>query len=386
VGVSFNSRKKMWFCLGAVVLLVFLFPSVYVWGVDDLYEERDELEEQIEQIDQELEEAFVQENELENEIKDLEREIEETEARIQELNREIEETEAEIQETEQELEEAEEELAYQEELLTKRLRAMQKRGNASFLEVLFNSTSFGEFLTRFNDLRTIADNDIEMMEKVAKERDRIASMKEELEDTKAGLEEMQQETVERRDALEDQRASLEDRKADLAQQIEENERLAQEMDEKLHEIEQQIVIEGGGYDGGPIRWPVDSKTISSPFGYRTHPITGRTSFHGGIDIPVHAPVYAAEGGEVTHTGYGETRGNYIRIYHGNDLATRYLHLSEIDVSTGDTVVRGDTIGYTGTTGSSTGIHLHFDVYDYSRPPVRDYVPGDRRHDPEEYLE
>ena len=108
--------------------------------------------------------------------------------------------------------------------------------------------------------------------------------------------------------------------------------------------------------------PVQGK-VTSPFGYRIHPITGNRSFHTGIDLaaPQGTPIAAAYGGVVKDTGYTSGRGNYILLEHGENLQTLYCHLSEIDVQEGDTVDAGGTIGLVGTTGMSTGPHLHFEL-------------------------
>lgn len=108
--------------------------------------------------------------------------------------------------------------------------------------------------------------------------------------------------------------------------------------------------------------PVQGK-VTSGFGYRVHPVTGRRSFHTGIDLaaPQGTPISAAFDGEVLETGCSEGRGNYILLRHGETLQTMYCHLSRIDVREGDAVAAGGTIGLVGSTGMSTGPHLHFEV-------------------------
>ena len=108
--------------------------------------------------------------------------------------------------------------------------------------------------------------------------------------------------------------------------------------------------------------PVQGK-VTSGFGYRVHPITGNRSFHTGVDLAAAqgTPISAAYDGEVQQTGYSEGRGNYILLRHGDNLQTMYCHLSRIDVREGDVVAAGGTIGLVGSTGMSTGPHLHFEV-------------------------
>lgn len=108
--------------------------------------------------------------------------------------------------------------------------------------------------------------------------------------------------------------------------------------------------------------PVQGK-VTSGFGYRIHPITGNRSFHTGIDLAAAegTPIAAAYTGQVQQTGYTSGRGNYILLRHGENLQTMYCHLSRIDVQQGDAVRAGESIGLVGTTGMSTGPHLHFEV-------------------------
>ena len=119
---------------------------------------------------------------------------------------------------------------------------------------------------------------------------------------------------------------------------------------------------------GKLEWPTDGGYISSGIGNRVHPITGDIRFHKGIDIArtdksVLPPIYAAEKGIVTKISSGSGYGNMIKIKHENGLETLYAHLSKINVKVGQEVRRGQTIGIMGTTGDSTGVHLHFEVYE-----------------------
>lgn len=129
--------------------------------------------------------------------------------------------------------------------------------------------------------------------------------------------------------------------------------------------------------GTPTEWPTVSKRITSNFGYRTDPFTGRASFHAGIDIAgkVGDPVYAAGAGKVITTAKDDSHGRYIVIEHPGGLESWYLHLSKIGVSEGDTVTKGERIGSLGNTGRSTGPHLHFEI-----------VKKDKTVDPLPYLQ
>jgi murein DD-endopeptidase MepM/ murein hydrolase activator NlpD len=119
---------------------------------------------------------------------------------------------------------------------------------------------------------------------------------------------------------------------------------------------------GSGSYGGELFWPTNGAIVSG-FGYRTHPVYGTTRFHAGVDIDggCGQPIFAAEDGTVLSTGYNGGYGNATVIDHGNGLSTLYAHQSSIGVSSGQRVARGEQIGLVGTTGLSTGCHLHFEV-------------------------
>ena len=112
-------------------------------------------------------------------------------------------------------------------------------------------------------------------------------------------------------------------------------------------------------------WPIaSSHRVTSPFGWRTHPITGRQHLHGGIDIaaPNGTPIMASKAGVVVISQYGSSYGNYVVISHPDGTRTLYAHMSQRNVSAGDTVRQGQTVGLVGSTGSSTGNHLHFETW------------------------
>jgi murein DD-endopeptidase MepM/ murein hydrolase activator NlpD len=119
----------------------------------------------------------------------------------------------------------------------------------------------------------------------------------------------------------------------------------------------------------PSGWPTESRRLTSGFGYRTDPFTGRSMFHAGIDIggQMNDPVFAAADGTVDETGKDGGRGNYIILVHRNGLKTAYFHLNRIEARAGDKVVRGEKIGLMGSTGRSTAAHLHFQIMQADEP-------------------
>lgn len=354
------------------LLISTLIAPVYANELEEAEREREELEQRIEQEQEGLEVDRSREEELKEELEELDNEIRQIRGELFQLNRNIITTERHIRAAERELEDAEERLSYREELLKKRLRVMHERGNVNFIEVLLDSKSFSEFLTRFYYLQAIAESDVRLMQEVEEERDNIAEKKEELEDNKEELEELRDQVSdkerevdgvinERSDVLDELQGEIV-RTEEAIQQLEED---AEKLAEEIKELEQQQQ-QGGVRPEGDLLWPVDGHSyITSPFGWRSNPFSGGRQWHGGLDIGTGGRtnrIFAAEGGTVIFARYSGGYGNYIMIDHGGGMMTLYAHLSSMGVSDGQTVSRGDTIGRAGTTGASTGIHLHFEVW------------------------
>ncbi len=422
-GVLFLKENEWMPYLLVVLLLAALVPGVYAANLDDVMEDRSQVEDRLEQEEEELRQYRSREEQLRAEISRLDNRLDETRAQISHLNRQISEKEREIEETEEELQEAEEELEYREDLLKKRLRVMYEKGDASYMEVLFSSTSFGEFLTRFNDIQAIADNDAMLMAEVEERRDQILVMKNELEGKRVELQRTRRETMDQREQLENTMASRDRKRAELREAIEEKERAIAELEreaEKLDSIIQEMLQDQTAEDftaPDSLQWPWGGRSnITSGFGTRQHPITGRTSFHGGIDIapgrhrwPLSGtyngnPAYleAAASGVVIFSGVHTASGNYqtrsagrdeysvndglgsygslVMINHGQDSAGRdfvtlYAHCHSRLVEEGDVVSRGQNIAAIGSTGASTGPHVHFEVrIDGDRKNPMNYLP------------
>ena len=151
------------------------------------------------------------------------------------------------------------------------------------------------------------------------------------------------------------------------QAIKEYEEYIREQDETIAALEKALQAMGGGdrtYDGGMFKWPAPSYTrISSAFGWRMHPTLGVKKYHNGVDMasPKGTKILAAYRGEVVAATYNVTMGNYVLINHGNGYYTIYMHASKLLVTPGQIVVEGDKIAEVGSTGRSTGPHLHFGV-------------------------
>lgn len=259
-----------------------------------------------------------------------------------------------------------------------RLKAFHRQDNASTLQLLLNAESFKDFLTRYNVMKAITEHDEELMERLEEDKAYIESQRQELEEQMKELQGQKTELQTQKDNLDSKKDDLEDLSDDAAHAIEkaqsdekEQQALIEYIDESLEKLEKEIeeatkAASNKDYVGGEFLWPCPDYTrISSPFGYRVHPITGKYKLHSGVDMaaPRGTDILAANSGTVTAAYNYENGayGKYIIISHGGGRVTLYAHCDDVYVKKGDEVEQGEVIAAVGTTGSSTGYHLHFEV-------------------------
>ncbi len=396
-------QKKYWFII--LLLTLFLVALVAAPVLAVITEEIEVKQQELEEIEKRrrderssLEDRLNREAALKEEIRLLEERIQELRLEQERLSREIELVEEEIESAETELADAEENLSYQEDLLKMRLRAIQQHGVVSYVEVLFDSSNFSDFLTRLHNLSIIASNDIRLIEEIQKERDIIQAWKEELEDKKASLEAMRAQVASNEAEMAQAALDRETLLADLQDEISQNlkaiqdlEREAQELDALIRTLIGKASNQFSGLQGA-LHWPIEPPTwVSSGFGWRRDPFSGVQAWHGGIDLAPHHGaanyILAAADGSVIFSGWNGGYGNCIMIDHGGGTVTLYAHMSSLLVRYGEDVSRGQRIARAGTTGYSTGVHLHFEVREYNKPPVRFYPSGgaDHRYNPMNYF-
>ncbi len=223
-------------------------------------------------------------------------------------------------------------------------------------------------------VQRIYDNDMDILQQIKDQYAEIEKQKQTLESLKAQLEDEQQQQKAKQSELEQQKSSVQELQAKVAAdndalsaQIDELNDEANELTAELQRQQAAKQISSSAtstYGGGVMGWPVTGYTsISSPYGYRTHPILHTKKFHSGLDIP--APrgtsIVAANAGTVIFAGTKGGYGNCIMVDHGGGIVTLYGHCSSLVASVGQTVSRGQTIAKVGSTGQSTGNHCHFEV-------------------------
>lgn len=390
-------RFKLISLLAVALVLIFLtVEAVPVYAsLQGLEQKKEEIDRRIKREQGNLKQYRSREAELSDELDRLDRRLEQLQTELTRVNREIGATEEEINRAEETLATTEAELAGKEELFKRRLRAIYEQSAVPYVDVLLGASTFSDFLTRFNNLKIIAANDQRLIEEVTAERDRIQQMKEKLEREKNRLDGMRRQILGSEAELErtvtSRKAVMGELRQEIVRNIEEIKKLEQDSERLESEIRSLIKNTGGSGISGKLGYPVEPPTrISSGYGWRSDPFTGISSWHGGIDIGTYGManyILAAENGQVSLARWYGDYGNCIIIDHGGGTATLYGHLSSIQVSVGQTVSRGQRIGRAGTTGRSTGVHLHFEVREYNRAPVRYYPNGtpDYRNNPMNYF-
>ncbi len=318
---------------------------------------------------------------LENYIQELDEDLTDINEKIDQLNRLITDKEFEIKTTEAELEEAKSVADKQYDTMKKRIKFVYERGESSTAEMLLSSKSFVDFLNKAEFISRISAYDKRMLDSYIDAKNLVAAKEQELIEQKNGLEDARAAVRNEQDALEtlmeDKEKEITVYEGDISNKeaaIAEYEAMIAEQDQIIKDLEAAILEEKKRllaenkkaivYDGGQFKWPAPSYTrISDDYGMRTHPILGTQQFHNGVDMaaPNGSPILAAYDGEVIAASYSPTMGNYIMIDHGDGLITIYMHASSISVGTGTMVARGEQIGCVGSTGRSTGPHLHFSV-------------------------
>ena len=298
-----------------------------------------------------------------------------------------------IAETKQKLEEASRSEEDQYEALCRRMRAMEESGTLSYVDVLFSATSLTDLLSKVSDITHIMSYDKNLQSEYAAARENVEELKAELEVAqteqqaiRGELEFKQQQLEAQTTAAYEMLAGLENDLEAYNKAYEENEQaekeLADEIDTLMETLRRQEAAaaaaarpSGGGSSGGSgntgssvmgsgsFVWPATSYLVTSEYGYRVHPLQGVQKFHSGVDIGAGAgtPIYAAAAGTVATATYNDSYGNYVLINHGGGNSTLYAHMSSMAVSSGAYVTQGQVIGYVGSTGWSTGPHLHYEV-------------------------
>ncbi len=318
---------------------------------------------------------------LNNYVTELDATLAQIEGKIADLNNRITEKEAEIDETAQKLSRALEQEEEQYDSMSRRIQFIYENGGMHILGLLLKSENLADLLNRTTYVNAVATYDREMLDEFIANREYIALCEEQLQvekeyldAVKAGVENEQaavetlirtkkQEIEKYEKNISTQEKAIKEYEADITAQNE----IIKQLEKAVEDEKKKILLSNGkvpSYDGGTFYFPLESYTrISDDYGYRIHPILNVKQFHNGVDFaaPKGTKIYAAYDGIVVAATYSSSMGNYVMIDHGGGLYTIYMHASALYVSKDDVVVGGEHIAAVGSTGRSTGNHLHFTV-------------------------
>ncbi|MBR4580505.1 MAG: peptidoglycan DD-metalloendopeptidase family protein [Lachnospiraceae bacterium] len=316
-------------------------------------------------------------NDLSAYVTELDHTVMEINDKIDGLNVDIQNKQDEIDATKKELEEAIDIRNDQYASMKKRVQAIYEQGDNYYLELLFTTHGFGDFLNSMENINKLADYDSKMYARYQETVDYVDACEQKLESEEQNLQELKQAAEDEKKATEEliqtKQQEIQAYQADIANKaatLAEYEAELASRDAIIAEIEKAVaeaqskLAQQRVYDGGTFCWPAPSYTrVSSEYGYRIHPIYGTQKFHSGVDLaaPGGSDILAAYDGTVVAAAYNASMGNYVMIDHGGSLMTIYMHASRLLVSSGQEVSRGQRIALVGTTGNSTGNHLHFTV-------------------------
>lgn len=330
----------------------------------------------VKEIKKQLEQS---KTDLANYVEELDANLVEIQAKIDNLKTQISQKEEEIVQKTEELEEAVSVQQAQYEAMKTRIKFMYEKGDSLSMELLFSSESFGEMLNKAEYIEMLSAYDRKMLDEYVAHAEYVALCKEDLEEEKGVLDEAkaaveeeeaslnelitakEQEIYQVTNDIKGKEAAIKEYEADIAMQNDAIKALEAAVAEERKKL---AAEQGRKYDGGVFTWPAPSYTrISDDYGNRIHPTLGIEKFHNGIDMaaPGGSPILAAYDGKVVAADYNSSMGNYIMIDHGDSLYTIYMHASALYVSKGAEVSKGSKIAAVGTTGRSTGNHLHFSV-------------------------
>lgn len=363
-------------------------PAYIMAEDEDLTNQLDSIQQQVNQQNAAKADAETVIGSVSEQLRQIEEQLRQATAELGTIKEQRVAVENDITLNERQLAEAQKRLEGRESVFYKRVRDIYINGRLSYLDVVIGSKDFSDFANRLEVLKRIIDSDITLINEIKKERADIEAHKQKLEADRAKLVELEKAALAKQAEIEQKKAErnvvlqkAQNDRATAMQAIEELNASSAQVSAMLKERQAAraaaaaaaaaAATQSSGGQGasdnwvqgtGQLGWPVSGE-ITSPYGYRVHPIWGTTIYHSGIDIGVDegTPVHAADGGVVVWSGWMGGYGYAVVIDHGNGLSTLYGHNSELAVDEGQSVAKGQVISYAGSTGNSTGPHVHFEV-------------------------
>ncbi len=367
--------------LGVVLVTIILLQFNCVMAVSQ--KDLDNVNSEIEDKKEELEDVQNQKSQTMSEVEDLTTKISDYQTQIDDLDSQISDLNTKIEESQKKVDETQAKYDENKKLAEERLVVMQESGDTTFLDFILSADSITDLISSYYLASELAEADTELLNSLEEERQEVENAKAELENNKSQLDNAKK----TKESASAQLEVLKSEKNEQVEQLSQDEKdLQAEIDELVdHEssIKKEIERMKAEYDknnsGGSnsntatssfgFGWPVSNNRIGT--GYGVSGSYWSSGYHTGVDFPVGAgtPVYAVGDGQVFDTGYNSAYGNFVEIYHGNNVYSFYAHASSVNVSKGQKVTKGQQIMLSGATGNVTGAHLHFEIrtpsYGYS---------------------
>ena len=354
------------------ILIILIVSPIFAATKSELQQKKQEAQEQKQEV-QEQKSAAIEA------VRKINDSITENEEKLDSVTDELTNIKSEILNLKKDLDETQKKYESQEDLLQDRIIAQYEAGETTFLDVILSSSSFSDFLSNYFLVSEILENDSDLLTSIENQKNKIEKSKESLEDKEKSLKTKKAEQEKIQVVLKNQKSEKQSKVANLnaeekklSSQIDEYNKALQQLETAAKKASQASYSSNTKYVGGKMLWPCPSSTrITSTFGGRASPGGIGSTNHKGIDIGASsgAAIVAALDGKVVYTGYNTARGNYVMIDHGGGIITLYQHglNGSIKVSTGQSVSKGQTIMGVGSTGYSTGPHLHFEVWENGTP-------------------
>lgn len=373
---------------GVLLLLCLSFPA---YGTKKELEAEKEktsvIEEEKKKVEDTLKNLEGQKADTESYVRQLDQEMAAISSQLEELSGQIADKESEIAVTQEELSAAQEAEVQQYDAMKLRIKYMYEKGDTTFIDLILESKSISQLLNRAEYISQISQYDRQMLDEYAATRQTIADNEAKLESERADLLALQESTQAKHNSVEEFLAAKEEQlksyetqiasaqsqinayEQDLAAQESKIRQIEEEMQKAEEEARKKAESSGTSYTVKSLGntkfiWPCPSSSrITSAFGGRESPTEGASSNHQGIDIGAStgSDIVAAADGVVTIATYSASAGNYVMLSHGGGVSTVYMHCSSLNVSEGQSVTQGQVIAKVGSTGYSTGPHLHFGI-------------------------
>lgn len=332
--------------IAIITLCSIIFSTQFVYGENEQVD-----------LEKKLTENRNSQLRLDEQIIELNSKIKEIEEKISLTNEEINELDLQIDDIKSEINELENNIKNNKDQLAKRIKVINSNYSMSYIKILLNSSSISDFLNNMYIVKQIVKQDKEILTELDENKQEIEEKKSQIEKKKVEQEDLKLLLEKDNESLNNDKIEVEKLKAEL-------EKEESELESEIEKIASQSVVVEDGQIISSGSWPVPGYSrISSPYGYRIHPIFNTRKMHTGIDIPgpTGTPIVSIDSGKVIFSGTQRGYGKTVMIQHDDGKVTLYAHNNELNVSVGQRVQKGQVISKMGSTGNSTGPHLHFEV-------------------------